>query len=91
MDNNSIKHTGISVRVLDGVIVHPDGGPHAQSRDGLTSLLHAYRSLTTVGHVEADALVFANLCNLVGEVMMRFCNYLLSNKSVWQPMASRKK
>ena len=87
-DNNSINHTGISVRVLDGVIVHPDGGPHAQSRDGLTSLLNAYRSLTTVGHVEADALVFANLCNLV---MMKSCNYLLSNKSVWQPMASHKK
>ena len=53
-----------SVRVLHGVIVHLDSGPHAQSCHGLSSFLHAYGSLSSVRHVETDALVLANLCNL---------------------------
>ena len=64
MDNNSIKHTGISVRVLDGVIVHPNGGPHTESSHRLASLLNAYGSLSSVRHVETNTLILANLCNL---------------------------
>ena len=54
----------LSVRVLDRVIIHPDGGPNAESCYRLASLLHAYGSLPSVCHVETNALVLANLCNL---------------------------
>jgi len=54
----------VSVRVLDWVIVHPNGGPDTERCHRLASLLHADGSIPSVRHVETDTLVLANLCNL---------------------------
>ena len=53
-----------SVGVPCWVVVHLDGGPDAEGGHGLPALLHAHGPMAPVGHIEANALILANLGHL---------------------------